>query len=233
MHSVRQRVLVVEDDHKTAGIIRAYLEKDRYDVTVVHDGREGLEAARRELPDLVVLDLMRPAVNGLTVCRALRSESAVPIIMLTAMTTERDKLTALDLGADDYITKPFSPRELVAWVRSVLRRSTDESSPRDQKPLTYRDLTLNSQKQTVTAQGREIHLTPTEFSVLEIMMRDPGHLFTRHQLAEKARGFDYEGLDRTIDVHILNLRRKIESGPGRQEYVITVYGRGYKLGEMP
>ena len=127
MHPVRQRVLVVEDDHKTAGIIRAYLEKDSYDVTVAHDGREGLEVARRDYPDLVVLDLLLPALNGLTVCRSLWSKSAVPIIMLTAMTTERGKLTGLDLGVGDYITKPFRPRELVARVRTVLRRTTEES----------------------------------------------------------------------------------------------------------
>ncbi len=233
MLASRQRVLVVEDDQKTASIIKAYLEKDSYAVTLAHDGEEGLEAARRNAPDLVVLDLLLPGLNGLTVCRALRAYSSVPIIILTALTTEQDKLAGLDLGADDYVTKPFSPRELVARVRSVLRRTSDETLPRSSGPLTYRDLTLNSRAQNVTAQGREVHLTPTEFSVLQVLMQDPGHLFTRSQLVEKALGYDYEGLERTIDVHILNLRRKIESGPNRQKYIITVYGRGYKLGDMP
>jgi DNA-binding response OmpR family regulator len=230
---VQQRVLVVEDDHKTAGIIRAYLEKASYAVTVANDGQEGLVAARRDPPDLVVLDLLLPSLNGLTICRALREESSVPIIMLTALTTEQDKLTGLDLGADDYVTKPFSPRELVARVRSVLRRSIEESSPRSLKPLRYRGLTLNTRTQSATAQGREIHLTPTEFSLLEMLIRDPGQLFTRSQLVEKVLGFDYEGMDRTIDVHILNLRRKIEPDSSRNEYIISVYGRGYKLGDNP
>tara|TARA_B100000315_G_scaffold75111_1_gene68785 strand:+ start:1740 stop:2441 length:702 start_codon:yes stop_codon:yes gene_type:complete len=233
MPPIRRRVLVVEDDHKTAGIIRAYLEKASYIVALAHDGEEGLAAARRDPPDLVVLDLLLPVMNGLTVCRALREESTVPIIMLTALTTEQNKLAGLDLGADDYVTKPFSPRELVARVRSVLRRTAEESPPRSLNSLSYRDLTLNRWTQTVTAHSRDVHLTPTEFSLLEVLIRDPGQLFTRSQLVEQALGFDYEGMDRTIDVHILNLRRKIESDPERREYIFTVYGRGYKLGETP
>ena len=233
MPPMRKRVLVVEDDHKTAGIIRAYLEKASYTVAIAQDGEGGLAAARCDPPDLVVLDLLLPVMSGLAVCRALREESSVPIVMLTELTTEQDKLTGLDLGADDYVTKPFSPRELVARVRSVLRRTADESPPRSLNSLSYRELTLNRWTQTVTAQGREVHLTPTEFSLLEVLIRDPGQLFTRSQLVEQALGFDYEGMERTIDVHILNLRRKIESDPRRHEYIITVYGRGYKLGDKP
>jgi DNA-binding response OmpR family regulator len=233
MLPMRQLVLAVEDDRKTADIIRAYLEKASYAVTLAHDGTEGLAAARRDPPDLVVLALLLPSLNRLTVCRVLREELSIPIIMLTAITTEQDKLTGLDLGDDDYVTKPFNPRELVARVRSVLRRSVDDGSSQGMKPLSYRGLTLNSRAQTATAQGGEVHLTPTEFSLLEMLILDPGQLSTRSQLVERALGFDYEGVDRTIDVHILNLRRKIEPEPGRHKYIITVYGRGYKLGDGP
>ena len=230
MISEEPRVLVVEDDRKTADIIRAYLVKEGYRVTTAHDGKEGLNAALSDPPDLVVLDLLLPAMGGLDVCRTLRGESSVPIIMLTALTTEQDKLTGLDLGADDYVTKPFSPRELVARVRAVLRRTAEEGRGAGRESLGFRDLVLRSSSHTVKLRGREVSLTPTEFRLLEIFMREPGRLFTRSQLVDKALGYDYEGLDRTIDVHILNLRRKIEPDARRPKYIRTVYGAGYKLG---
>ena len=224
------RVLVVEDDRNTARIIRAYLEKDGYRVATAHDGESGLQAALDDLPDLVVLDLLLPVINGMDVCHALRAKSSVPIIMLTALTTEQHKLNGLDLGADDFVTKPFSPRELVARVRAVLRRTAEERRNPVNQSLAYKDLHLNPNSHSVSVRGREIRLTPTEFRLLEVLMREPGRLFTRSLLLQRAQGYDYDGSDRTIDVHILNLRRKIESDPSRHEYIHTVYGGGYKLG---
>ena len=229
MAIARRRVLIVEDDHKTADIVRLYLERDGYAVTSVYDGMAALEAARAEPPDLVILDLLLPRMNGLDVCRRLRSECAAPVIMLTALSTEQDKLAGLELGADDYVTKPFSPRELCARVKAVLRR-TSESMDALQLPLTYADLFLDPERHVVTVAGIAAHLTPTEFQILAILLREPGRLFNRSQLVERALGYDYEGLDRTVDVHIRNLRRKIEPDPDSPTYIRTVYGIGYKLG---
>ena len=229
MASASKRVLIVEDDHKTAGIVRMYLERDGYQVTLVHDGKQGLEAARAQPPDLVILDLLLPGMSGLDVCRSLRSEYQVPIIVLTALSTEQDKLTGLDLGADDYVTKPFSPRELCARVTAVLRR-TPGGGRASQPPLTYEDLVLDLDLHSVKVGDFEAHLTPTEFRILAVFIREPGRLFSRGQLVEKALGYDYDGMDRTMDVHILNLRRKIERDPNSPEYIRTVYGMGYKLG---
>ncbi len=224
------RVLVVEDDRKTAEVIRAYLEKDGYRVATAHDGESGLQAALDDLPDLVVLELRLPVIGGMDMCHALRAESSVPIIVLTALTIEQQKLNGLALGADDFVTKPFSPRELVARVGAVLRRTADERRNPVNQSLTYKNLHLNPNSHSVSVQGREIRLTPTEFRLLEVLMREPGRLFTRSLLMETTRGYDYDGSNRTIDVHILNLRRKIESGSNRHGYIHTVYGGGYKLG---
>ena len=228
------RVLVVEDDTKTAEIIGLYLRKSGYDVTISHDGKSGLHAALEHPPALVVLDLLIPTLNGLQVCQALRARSPVPIIMLTALSTEQDKLKGLDLGADDYLTKPFSPRELVARVRAVLRRSAEDgsngaASTRNNQALTHKELVLDLNSHSVSVQGRQARLTPTEFRLLETLMRQPGRLFSRSQLVESVLGYDYEGMDRTIDVHVLNLRRKIESQPKSSKYIHTVYGGGYRL----
>ena len=228
------RVLVVEEDIKTAEIIGLYLRKNGYDVTIAHDGKSGLRAALDDTPDLVVLDLLLPALDGLQVCQTLRALSPVPIIILTALSTERDKLRGLDMGADDYLTKPFSPRELVARVRAVLRRTAEDGSigeipSQDNQALTYKELVLDLNSHSVSVQGRQARLTPTEFRLLELLMREPGRLFSRSQLIENVLGYDYEGMDRTIDVHVLNLRRKIESQPKRNKYIHTVYGGGYRL----
>jgi DNA-binding response OmpR family regulator len=229
MPPVQKRVLVVEDDVKTADIVRLYLERDGYRVATAHDGAQGLNTARTNPPDLIVLDLLLPALSGLDLCRILRRESSVPIIMLTALSTEQNKLTGLDLGADDYLTKPFSPRELVARVRAVLRRSTEDSLP-GAKPLVGRPVYLDLDQRTVAVRGQEVQLTPTEFNILAVLLREPGRVFSRSQLVEQGLGFDYEGMDRTVDVHVLNLRRKIELDPNRPEYIRTVYGVGYKFG---
>ena len=196
--------------------------------------KKGLEAVRHSPPDLVVLDLLLPGMSGLDVCPAIRSDFDLPVIVLTALSTEQDKLDGLDLGADDYITKPFSPRELAARVRAVLRRTSDEDeflgSQGVTQQLTFEDLTLDLARHVVKVGKGEAHLTSTEFRILAVLMREPGRLFSRSQLVEKALGYDYDGLDRTVDVHVLNLRRKVEPDPNQPRYIRTVYGLGYKLG---
>ena len=230
MSSGQKQVLVVEDDVKTADIVRAYLEKGGYDVVTAHDGPEGLSAARDYSPDLIVLDLLLPGANGLDVCQTLRNELSIPIIMLTALSTEQDKLRGLDLGADDYVTKPFSPRELVARVRAVLRRTAEEKSKRESQIITYQDIAADLAQCTVHRNGEEILLTPTEFRILAVLIQEPGRVFSRSQLVEQSLGYNYDGMERTIDVHVLNLRRKIEPDANHPEYLRTVYGMGYKFG---
>jgi DNA-binding response OmpR family regulator len=225
---MNRKILVVDDDRKTAELIRLYLERDRYRVVVAHDGRQALELARAKIPDLVVLDLMLPEVDGLDVCKILQLESRVPIIMLTARTTEEDKLTGLDLGVDDYITKPFSPRELVARVRAVLRRVDEDAEPVCH--LTAAGLSMDLDRHEARLDGLVLHLTPKEFNLLATLMREPGRAFSRLDLLEAVFGRDYEGLERTVDVHVVNLRRKIEADPAHPTYVHTVYGVGYKFG---
>jgi two-component system, OmpR family, alkaline phosphatase synthesis response regulator PhoP len=226
----RKRVLVVEDDAKTADIVKRYLEKDGYDVLTAGDGLQGLAAARESFPDLIVLDLLLPELGGQDLCRILRSESPVPIVMLTALSTEPDRLAGLDLGADDYVSKPFSPRELVARVRAVLRRSSLEVSRRDSTTLNFPGLSLDLDRCTIYLNGEEVRMTPTEFRILAVLAREPGRVFSRSQLVEKALGYDYDGMERTVDVYVLKLRRKIERDPNHPEYIRTVYGMGYRFG---
>ena len=226
---VGKRVLVVDDDAKAVELVRLYLNRDGYRVLSAYNGTEGLRLAREAHPDLVVLDLMLPGMDGLEVCRTLRSESEVPIIMLTARTTEEDKLAGLDLGADDYLTKPFSPKELAARVRAVLRRLPEETLHRGPVEIKHGELALNFLKHEASLAGVPLHLTPIEFKLLGVLAREPGRVFNRAQLIEKVLGYDFEGFDRTIDVHILNLRRKLKSETGNRGYIRTVYGAGYKL----
>jgi two-component system alkaline phosphatase synthesis response regulator PhoP len=221
-----KKILVVDDDVKTVELVRLYLNRDGYRVITAYDGVEALRLARESHPDLIVLDLMLPGVNGLEICRTLRAESDVPIIMLTAMTTDQDRLTGLELGADDYVTKPFSPRELAARVRAVLRRLPGERGP---EKIEHGELTLNFLKYEAFLEGKPLNLTPVEFKLLGVLAREPGRVFSRAQIIEKAFGYDFDSFDRTIDVHILNLRRKIESDPRHPRYIKTVYGAGYKL----
>jgi two-component system alkaline phosphatase synthesis response regulator PhoP len=224
-----KRVLVVDDDAKTVELVKLYLNRDGYRVMTAYDGTEALRLAREGHPDLIVLDLMLPGIDGLEVCRVLRDESDVPIIMLTARTTDEDKLIGLGLGADDYVSKPFSPRELAARVRAVLRRLPGERGPAEVK---CGELALNFFKQEASIAGRPLNLTPVEFKLLGVLMKEPGRVFSRAELVEKSIGYDYKGFDRTIDVHILNLRRKIEPDSRQPEYIKTVYGAGYKLAEV-
>jgi len=221
-----KRVLVVDDDVKTVELVKLYLDRDGYRVLTAYDGVEALRLAREGHPDLIVLDLMLPGIDGLEICRTLRDESDVPIIMLTAKTTDQDKLTGLELGADDYVTKPFSPRELAARVRAVLRRLPGERGP---DRIQHGELTVDFIKYEAFLAGRPLNLTTVEFKLLGVLAREPGGVFNRAQLIEKALGYDFEGFDRTIDVHILNLRRKLEADPSHPKYIKTVYGAGYKL----
>ena len=225
-----KRVLVVDDDAKTVELVKLYLNRDGYRVFTAYDGIEALRLARESRPDLIVLDLMLPGIDGLEVCRTLRNESDVPIIMLTARTTDQDKLTGLGLGADDYVTKPFSPRELAARVRAVLRRLPGERGPDEIK---VGELTVNLLKHEAYLADRPLNLTSVEFRLLGVLVKEPGRVFSRDQIVEKALGYDFEGFDRTVDVHILNLRRKLEADPGHPRYIKTVYGAGYKLSEVP
>jgi len=224
-----KRVLVVDDDVKTVELVKLYLNRAGYKVLTAYDGIEALRLARESHPDLIVLDLMLPRLDGLEVCRTLRNESDVPIIMLTAMTTDQDRLTGLDLGADDYVTKPFSPKELAARVRAVLRRLPGERGPTEIK---HGRLTMNFLKHEASLAGRPLDLTALEFKLLAVLAKEAGRVFSRAQLIEKAFGYDFDGFDRTIDVHILNLRRKLEPDPSHPRYIKTVYGAGYKLSEV-
>jgi len=223
------RVLVVDDDPGIVKLVRAYLEQAGFEVAAAADGKKAMQIARNEKPDLVVLDLMLPEMDGWDVCRALRKESEVPIIMLTARVEESDKLIGLELGADDYVTKPFSPRELVARVRSVLRRAGGE--PPKPERISRSDITVDLTRHTVVVGGQPRDLTPTEFNLLATLMDDPGRAFTRSQLLEAVQGYAYDGYERTIDVHIKNLRQKIEVDPGDPAHIKTVYGIGYKFEE--
>ncbi len=221
-----KKILVVDDEPKIVEICRDYLQASGFEVIQANDGARGLAAARREQPDLVVLDLNLPGMDGLDVCRALRREGNIPIIMLTARVEEADKLVGLELGADDYLTKPFSPRELVARVRTVLRRGTPSAAA---DILRVGDLALDRGRFEVTVAGREVPLTPTEFELLAVLAGQPGRIFSRAQLLEAVRGTAFESYERAIDSHIRNLRRKIEPAEDQSRYIHTVYGVGYKL----
>jgi DNA-binding response OmpR family regulator len=219
-------VLVAEDDVKQAELLRRYLRREGYSVVVVHDGRAAIDETRARRPDLVLLDVMMPGVDGLDVCRVLRAESDVPIVMVTARSTEDDMLLGLDLGADDYVTKPYSPRELMARVRTLLRRTRQGS---DEQVYRVGGITVDPERHTVFADGREVECTPAEFRILEALAARPERVFTRAQLLEHLHGFDRFITERTVDVHVKNLRKKIEPRPQRPVRLRTVYGVGYKL----
>jgi DNA-binding response OmpR family regulator len=222
-------VLVVDDERQIAEIARDYLQHAGYSVLVARDGARALELARSKRPDLIVLDLALPAIDGLDVARLLRRESAVPIIMLTARVEESDRLAGLEVGADDYVTKPFSPRELVARVKAVLRRSDVSASRGD--VFVASNLTFDVPKVRVARGGTAIDLTGTEFQLLSTLARQPGRIFTRTQLLDAIHGLETEAFERAIDTHIKNIRRKIEPDTRNPIYVLTVYGIGYKFAD--
>lgn len=224
------KILVVDDELKIVRTVRAYLESAGFAVVTASDGPTALAAYRHERPGLVILDLGLPGKDGLDVTRSIRRDSDVPIIMLTARVDEADKLVGLELGADDYLTKPFSPRELVARVRAVLRRATGKTNA-SPAPLTVGDLTIDFACRLVLAGGQQVELTPTEFDLLWTMAETPGRVYTRLDLLDKVQGYAYEGYERTVDVHIKNLRRKLEAALKGPCPILTVYGVGYKFGE--
>ena len=220
-------ILVVDDEPKIVKQARDYLEKSGFRVVSAGDGKTALAIARRDRPDMIVLDLNLPKMDGLDVCRALRRVSDVPIIMLTARVAEADRLIGLELGADDYITKPFSPRELAARVRAVLRRV--RGGVHQPGLIRAGDLEIDVHGHRVARAGESIHLTHTEFDLLVTLAQHPGQTLTRAQMLDRLHGVTYEGYDRSIDAHIKNLRRKLEPDPTRPRYIITVYGVGYRF----
>lgn len=227
--AMNRTILVVDDDKKTVDLIRLYLEKERYRVLVAYDGQQALTLARQKYPSLIILDWMLPHVDGLDICRVLRAESQIPIIMLTAKAAEEDMLLGLDQGADDYLTKPFSPRELIARVRVVLRRSSQQVDDLPSEELSIGPFMVDFRSHEVRLHGKLVDLTPKEFKILETLMREPGRVFSRLELVKRVFGMDYEGFERTVDVHIMNLRKKIEPHPNEPVYLQTVYGVGYKF----
>ncbi len=229
-----QKILVVDDDLDIVRLVRAYLEKAGYRVLVAYDGESALHSLRHDRPALVVLDLMLPDRDGWDITKLVRSDPALaetPIIMLTARIDDTDKIIGLELGADDYITKPFNPREVVARVRSVLRRSQPDSPVPQRRTLQQGDLVLDVDQRQVTLHGTPVDLTATEFNLLKTLMENRGYAFTRSELIEQALGYDYEGSERTLDSHMRNLRRKIEPDSKSKDatYISTVYGVGYRF----
>jgi len=229
------KVLVVDDEVKMVKLVRTYLEGAGFDVVVAYDGQEALTVFRHEQPDLVVLDLMLPRIDGLDVARTMRRGSDVPIIMLTARAEEADRLIGLELGADDYVVKPFSPRELVARVRAVLRRTTPapagETVPPRPGVISVGDLSLDLGRREARRAGRPIELTTAQFDLLTALARHPGQVFSRMQLLDAVQGESFEGYERTVDVHIKNLRRALGDDPRNPRYIVTVRGVGYKFAE--
>jgi len=224
-------VLVVDDEPRIVQLARDYLENAGFAVLTAGDGASAVHAFRTRHPDLVVLDLGLPELDGLDVTRAIRGESATPIVMLTARDDELDKLLGLELGADDYITKPFSPRELVARVRAVLRRTEGAAASTEPDRIVVGDLELDMPRMRVEVGGTPAELTPTEFTLLATMARQPGRIFTRSQLLDAVHGVAFESYERAIDTHVKNVRRKIEPNPREPRYVLTVYGVGYRVAE--
>lgn len=224
-------ILIIEDEPELVRVLRSYLEKENFEVLKAYRGDTGLKLWEQKKPDLVLLDLNLPGMNGLDVARKIRRKSQTPIIMVTARVEEMDQLIGLELGADDYITKPFSPRVVVAKVRAVLRRTT--SSPEELRTMAIGNLKINIDAHTVTREGEGVDLTPTEFTLLHTLAEQPGRAFSRLQLLEATQGAAYEGYERTIDAHIKNLRAKLEKDPKNPTYIETVFGVGYRFAHSP
>ena len=228
MHA--KTILVVDDEVKILQVLKAYLQGEGYTVITARDGKTALEKAVSLQPDLILLDLMLPSISGEEVCRRLRKNSKVPIIMLTAKAEAEDRVEGLGIGADDYIVKPFSPQEVLARIKAVLRRVQDEGGKlADILTFSGGDLVVDTLRREVRYQGEKVHLTPTEFKILSVMARSPGRVFSREKLTEMVHGYNYEGFERTIDAHIKNLRQKLEAGSNAPQYLHTVYGMGYRF----
>lgn len=220
-------VLIVDDDIKLVQLLQTYFSKEGYITYTAGNGLDALLAARERKPDIIVLDLMLPEIDGYEVCRKIRRDSDVPIIMLTARDEESDRLVGLEIGADDYVTKPFSPKEVVARAKAILRRANKEVVRKE--PIKIGGLIIDFDRYQVTSGNQLIELTPTEFKLLEVLAANAGKVFTRLQIVEQTQGFTFEGYERTIDAHIKNLRRKLEPNPKKPTYIQTVYGIGYKF----
>ena len=226
-----KNILVVDDEPKITQLVRDYLERAGYGVQIAHDGKTAFSHARTDKPDLIILDLGLPQMDGLDFTREFRKFSEAPIIMLTARSEESDKLVGLELGADDYVTKPFSPKELVARVRVILRRAANAAGSTGEV-IHIADLTLDVPRLRVTASDRQLEqMTPTEFELLVALARQPGRVFTRSQLLEAVHGVAFESYERAIDAHVKNIRRKLEPKPADPRYILTVFGVGYKFAD--
>ena len=223
------KILIIEDDPNVVELARLYLTKDGHDVLTALDGTEGLRLALDEAPDLIVLDLMLPGVDGMNICRKVREQSEVPIVMLTARVEEEDRLSGLESGADDYVTKPFSPRELAARVRAVLRRTARNALDRGLNDLAAGGVRADVRAHTAWVDGAALNLTRTEFRILVLFLREPGRTFSRDQIIDAVYGYDFEGFDRAIDSQIYNLRRKLGKTSHDTQYIRTVYGEGYRF----
>ena len=224
---MKKKVLVIEDNPYTSDMVRKYLSRHDYEVLTATDGQEGLRLAREENPALILLDLMLPGIDGTKVCRTLREESSVPIIMLTARVEEEDRVAGLEIGADDYITKPFSLKELIARMRAVLRRLSPDEIERGPSQLTYGDIKVDANSRQVHIGGTEVNLTPIEFHILVLLMREPKKTFSREEIIARVFDIAFDGFDRAVDAHISRLRRKLKTEASR--YIQTIYGRGYRL----
>ncbi|MDI3481648.1 MAG: hypothetical protein PWQ97_1303 [Tepidanaerobacteraceae bacterium] len=234
----KYKILVVDDEVKILNLIKNYLENEGFEVITADNGKKAMEFLSAEKPDLVVLDIMMPEISGYDICRKICASSETPVIMLTAKSEEVDKILGLELGADDYITKPFSLRELAARIRVVLRRLKKQGSQQDagqdkEDILEYLGLKLDLRKKTAYLDGRPLSLTPTEFKILAMLMANPGVVFSRLQILEEVLGEYYEGYERSLDTHMSNLRKKLEDDPANPRYIKTVYGMGYKIGGRP
>ena len=223
------KVLIIEDDPNVVDLSRLYLARDGHEVLTALDGSEGLRLALESAPDLIVLDLMLPGVDGVTICRRVRQASEVPIVMLTARVEEEDRLLGLECGADDYVTKPFSPRELAARVRAVLRRTARNALDRGPSELATTSLRANVRSRTAWVHGNPLDLTRTEFCILVMFMREPGRIFSRDQIIDAIFGHDFDGFDRAVDSHIYNLRRKLGEIAQGGQFIRTLYGQGYRF----
>ncbi len=227
--AVNKTILVVDDEAKIRDVVTSYLQKDGYRTLESAGGSEALDVLEREAVDLVILDLMLPDMSGEEVCRRIRQRSSLPVLMLTAKVSENDRVTGLSIGADDYVLKPFSPREVAARVRAILRRTRDDALLADRMAFGGGELVILTFKREVYKQGEPVSLTPNEYKLLLALARHPERCFTRDELIEKVLGFDFEGDERTIDQHIKNLRQKIEPVPKEPRYIVTVYGAGYRF----
>jgi DNA-binding response OmpR family regulator len=224
------KILVVDDEQNILNVVKAYLEEDGFEVVTAMDGERALSIFNKETIHLIVLDLMLPIISGEEICSKIRTISNVPIIMLTAKADEDERIEGISIGADDYLTKPFSVRELVVRVRALLRRTYKDTAPMaDILTFNNGDLEIDIKKMTVNKQGKAVNLTTNEFKVLTTFLTNPGQVFSREQLVEKSFGMDYEGFDRTVDTYIKNIRQKIEDNPKEPMYITTIYGMGYKF----